>query len=624
MNKKLILAAIACLALAGCSNEEYLGEFNPENTSQGIPNAINFSSVTPKMTRAEGEAAAAVLGNSFKVYATKTVGSTISNVFSQMEYKADDASLNIPYWVWYQSSTANTTTSNTANWEYVGTGGGVVTFEQNTPSQGIKYWDYSADHYDFVAFKANKPNENTAAASITNITTNGFTVTGSAAQLATLYVADKKVITSTDYNKVVQFNFRSSGTKVRLGIYETIPGYFVRNVKFRPYTSGEGAEFIETTGTAKLSGKFNGSSFASYGVYTVTYDASGVAQFTLKTDPNLPINSNYFDFGTFAETDVNIGETSIAPTWASGSSDYQGVLPNTDNDNVDNMILKVDYELYDQNSHETITVKGATAVVPAMYMKWNPNYAYTYLFKISDNTNGTTGPTEGTNEGLYPITFDAVTIAAEDGFEQGTITTVSTPAITTYQVNSVVDEDNTENPTLSEHGITYAHANGPIYITVNTDGTLATLTDKIKLYTVAAGTSEADLMLTTKTKTEVTADANKISVLASQEIVQGITFAAGTTAKFTPAAPAANEEVKTYAVEYEKEAAVVEAWPVATGLNAGDPTTGLYEQSGAGTTESPYVYNPTEDTTVQANKTYYTHTPASPAVYQYKIIVVSK
>ena len=122
---------------------------------------------------------------------------------------------------------------------------------------------------------------------------------------------------------------------------------------------------------------------------------------------------------------------------------YINVLPNQDH--TGNMVLSVDYDLYNTTTHETIHVEDAKAVVPQAYMTWNPNYAYTYLFKISDNTNGYTGG--GTlPSGLWPITFDAVTVAATD-VSEGTITTVSTPSITTYQ-----------NGSVSDAGITYANA----------------------------------------------------------------------------------------------------------------------------------------------------------------------
>ena len=601
LKNKLFLAT-AILAFAACSENTYLGD--QEGSAQGN-GAISFNSNLPALTRAGGTLTdAEKLKYSFAVYATKTTpdGSDsdtepdVSNVFAQNAYASPNAtSGHEPYWVWYNTSTANTTTSNTNNWEYVG-----ETRNKNIPNgtftlgkaQSIKYWDYSANKYEFVAYKATEGNP-----TITNYNIIGFTVAASAAQLAGLYIADKITINSanntpstpgtlpsdgiTKIGDVVQFTFRAAGTKVRLGIYETIPGYDVKNVNFRPNSTSD-PEFSATTANAKLSGSFNGTSSAASGTYNVTYNAtSGIAEF----DNQAASANKYFDFGTFASASTALGTSSTAPTWASGNAAYQGVLPNTDN--VNNMILYVDYDLINTASGETIHVKGAKAVVPAAYMTWKPNYAYTYLFKINDNTNGTTG-TEGTSpEGLFPITFDAVTVATTDGAEVGTITTISTPAITTYQEGSV-----------SATGITYANANGPIYITVNTDGTLATLTaDNTKLYTVDAGTTEADLILTTKTKTS----SGLLSVLGADVTSQGITFKSGKAATFTPDAST------TYALEYRQIDAV-------SGATGNPAEQGYYERSGD---NAPYTYTKTTDTTVDSEKTYYTVVP------QYKIIIVN-
>ena len=630
MKKQLFIAAAALLALAGCSSDEFVGD-NTSPTTSDANGAIQFTSDAGKITRADRATSASNLGYSFHVYATKAAeGSTnaddddvFSNVFALNPYSSPASGSHSPYWVWYTASTANQTTSNTSNWDYVGkaatgdpasptygTDGHKVTL---TSDQTIKYWDYSAKKYEFVAYK-----ETEGSPTISNYTKDGFTVTATAAQLAGLYVADKVTLLNADANlspskpannsatvnkigDVVKFTFRAAASKVRLGIYETIPGYDVRNIKFYYTNSTEQS----STTNAYLTGSFNGTSSGAEGTYNVTYNASGLAIFDASAAA-----STYFDFGSFASaTPENVGTAigtlSTSPMWATGSSTYQSVLPNTDN--VANMILKVDYELYNATSGETIKVNGATAVVPQMYMTWNPNYAYTYLFKISDNTNGKTKPGDGNPVGLYPITFDAVTVATTDGAEVGTITTVSTPAITTYQEGSVVDIETTE-PVVSKHGITYANANGPIYITVNTDGTLASLTaENTKLYTVAEGTTETDLILTTKTKTS----SALLSILAADEEKQGITFTSGKAAKFTPAAST------TYAIEYKVSDAVTAVYSPATGTYVSGTK---YFTDNTGATEvdtSAFVAGTTD-----VSSYYVLTTPAAPAVYQYKIIVV--
>ena len=586
---------MALAAMVSCTSDEFVGDNgSPGQENNNGENAIAFASNTPRITRAGGADAATVLGNKFKVYAVKKTGTTYSNVFATNEYSTATDYNALPYWVWYAASTAGSTTSNTKNWEYVGTGGDVISLAIST-EQTIKYWDYSADQYEFVAYSATvSAAENTP--SITKYQKDGFTVSGSAAELAGLYVADKVTISKTNnsdrtaintYGGIVQLSFRSAGTKVRLGIYETIPGYVVQNIKFRPNNS----EFTEGTGNAKLSGHFNGASSDASGTFDVRYDnTSGIAVFTRNTGVD-NFQSGYFNFGSFVTT--AIGETSTTPTWATGNAAYQSVFPNTDN--VGNMILYVDYDLYNSVTGETINVKGAKAVVPAMYMTWNPNYAYTYLFKISDNTNGTTGIEGESPEGIFPITFDALTIAATDGSQVGTITTVTTPAITTYQNNSV-----------SASGITYAHASGPIYITVNTNGTLADLSvDNTKLYTVEDGTTEADLILTTKSKTAVASDAgDALSILNANATVQDVTFTSGKAANFTPNAST------NYAIEF---ATITPQTTVEEGVTV---VTGLYEKSG---TAAPYTYTKvtTANQTAENGKEYVS------IVYQYKIIKVS-
>ena len=597
MKKNYLLAvALALTAMVGCTDESFVGDQGLKEANEGV-GAISFTSGTPAMTRATGADAALALKYKFKVYGVKKVSSTYSNVFATGTYNSGEDYDNDPlaYWVWYQTSTANSTTSNTSNWDYVGGAGthgttGYLANVQTGKDQTIKYWDYGADQYEFVAYSATVDNP-----TISKYQKDGFTVVATPAQLAGLYVADKLTIStknndatkpSTGTNQIgniVQFTFRAAAAKVRLGIYETIPGYEVRNVKFLPNSS----EFTATTDNAKLSGSFNGTSSSTSGTYNVTYNSTtGIAEFD-NTGSTFP----YYDFGSFASaTPTAIGTSSTSPMWATGSADYQSALPNTDN--VANMILYVDYDLYNTVTQETIHVYGAKAVVPSMYMTWNPNYAYTYLFKISDNTNGQTSTASGTPAGLFPITFDAVTVAAADGSEVGTITTVSTPAITTYQDGSV-----------SSSGITYAHAKGSIYITVNTDDGIPKdlSVDNMKLYTVTSGTTEADLILTTKTKTAVAGgSADALSILDAEATSQGIRFESGKAAKFTPTAST------TYALEYLQIDEVSSP--------TGSPKDkGYYERSGS---VPPYTYTKSTDTTTDGSKTYYTVVP------QYKIIEV--
>ena len=218
------------------------------------------------------------------------------------------------------------------------------------------------------------------------------------------------------------------------------------------------------------------------------------------------------------------------------------------------LTLRVNYTLVaNDGSKEEIHVYGAKAIIPAKYAEWKSNYAYTYIFKISDNTNGKTNTGTDTPEGLYPITFDAVVADAEDG-NQSTITTVATPSITTYQKGHDLTKDE------------YSVNHNDIYVMVHNDNELANNLNtegKTKLYTIEdsknIGISEATVhdALTIGTTTEgnvttgrngiklTTADLNTSSTTIPGVDGNNITVTAGQVANFTP------EAGKTYAFVYK-------------------------------------------------------------------------
>lgn len=411
----------AILALVSCTENTYLGD--PSGTIEGN-GAILFSSNTPQVTRTTA-ADAAKLNYQFKVFGVKTVSSSDQRVFATAPSGVK------PYWVWFVDNTASTTTSNSSNWEYVGTSGqtyGTTDHQVSlTADQTIKYWDFSASAYNFQAWS----DVNAAAADmVTAITKNTMTISGTPAQLANLYISDLQTGAPASFtNHVVQFTFRKAATKVRLGIYETVPGYHVRNMKFY-YTPKDGTETsseadASEASNATLTGKFIGESNpAAATSFDVTYEAATPHKAVIKpSSTETSAKTEHFAFGTIGTNNTTyLGETATSPTWAGGSADYTSVFPNTDSENIANMTLKVDYELYNEVSREVIAVKGKIATVPAAYMTWRPNYAYTYLFKITDDQ-------------LTPITLDAVVIDDGEGHQE-TITTIpndgTTVSITTF------------------------------------------------------------------------------------------------------------------------------------------------------------------------------------------------
>ena len=516
MKKHLFFAiALAGLTLAGCSSDDFIADTSPVVNPEEADVPILFSSNKGNITRANditGAAAAELLGNKFVVSGykgseSKTVGSIVFD----------------NYLVEYAANTAYTTESNTRNWEYVGKGRIKHAIDNGITNQTIKYWDFSKPQYDFIAWSTGKKTaifEGTPTAGQVfvsaidpeNLATAAYTMKGKAADLEGCYIADLVTWKKANYtSEAVPITFRSLGSKVRIGIYETVPGYSVRNVKFYRaanvalapanediptlfsveatdiYTEGEYTIYFPTVDQPN-----NTDNNQAHVKFTGSGDKSKLVEFSA-------LNLTLPEDGEKTPGSVWIGRTSNTASMAGEAEGnyYTQYLPLESGTNLN---LRVNYVLEaTDGSGEVIEVKGATAQVPLIYTQWKAGYAYTYLFKISDRTNGLTGDYDPTNPdgsitdsnpaGLYPITFDAYVENSEEDNTQETITTVTTPSITTYQKGSNVVNNNE-----------YLAATGDIFVTVTENNTIVGLTSdnpaNVALYTLPNGDTytEADVV----------------------------------------------------------------------------------------------------------------------------------
>ncbi len=452
MKKNLFfIAALASLTFVSCANDEYLGE-NSTNVSQEKVEAINFGTGFNKMTRADitGGDAATKLNNEMKVYGVKQNRTTATNYDKVF----------VDYSVKYNTTMAGNDEYNNG-WYYAG-----------ISSQNIKYWDWASADYHFVA---GSPVANfTYALDGTTGDIKTATVTGlgghlnhstknASAEPAAVYIADPKKVVKASYNNEVEFTFRSLQTKVRVGIYETIPGYKITGIQFyNNAATPVASNYITLNGAT--TGYFQGGTSVQG---TVTYGWT-TPDYTFEYGTGLT-SGNYWEGGQFtsgvpaissAATNLYGAESDMA------ANGYFIVMPTPSATAAQALTLKCDYTLTSlDGSGEVIEVAGATATIPAAYTKWAANTAYTYLFKISDNTNGKTDPSQP-KEGLYPIVFDAVVVnVADAGQNVGTETTVSTPSITVYQNGDVVEN----GITFNTNAITVTVMNGTDDVTASAD-----------------------------------------------------------------------------------------------------------------------------------------------------------
>lgn len=402
MKKYYFVSAIAALALASCANDDFLGEVPGNNPSAVNGKAISFSGEAGKTTRADedkkGADAAGLLKNNFIVFGCKTINGESKTVY-------DHYNVN-----WIENK----------KWEYIGQTKNDL--NKTATNQSIKYWDYSATDYKFVAFSLGEATQGTDI-TITRVDkdANSYTLTGTAANLAKCYVADRITAKPTNtnaennevlYGQPVSFKFHSLGTKVNIGLYETIPGYSINSIKFyesndKDATASDTPTLFANTASIQTDDNTKQKSakvtFVNDNKVSVSWEEEEVTKAAIT-------KSTKITFRSLPTVDPEFNETA-GKTYLSREKDKASCFVESANavipgNKVGALTLKIDYTLIaTDGSGETITVRGATATIPAENTNWVSNKIYTYIFKISDSTNGSTG---GSSTGLKPITFEAI------------------------------------------------------------------------------------------------------------------------------------------------------------------------------------------------------------------------
>ena len=643
MKTSYLLLAAAAFTFVGCTSDDYVGrEIVDDQELAGEP--IDFSLTVPAQTRAtlSGEDAAKALNNEFVVFGVKnkTTDAEAQNVFTN--YKV----------TYLGASTAGSSITNTNDWEYVGQ----TPYTNVTPAlttQTVKYWDYSATNgYTFTAFSGSAF-LGKSGATVNKVTgqtddhDNGYEITVPAGtDISQILFSDRKPVAKADYNKPVVLTFRNFGAKIRVGFYETVPGY---SVKIDKFYFADGADAAVTTfaamDDAQTDGKFvaalqnvndNPTGPTTSNTVKVIYYKDGTYQNQAQVATgSTPVYQYTLTLGNNIVNKTLTGTAATAIWDKDAAGSYTVVYPNPDNANP--MLIRCDYTLTsDDGSGETIHVKNARVTVPTQYVQWKSNYAYTYLFKISNNTNGTTGATgsdydnpSGDPEGLFPITFDAVTVETTD-YAQETTTTVATNSVTSYAKDGYQNGKDiyfVNNETTGDHKVIAPTGIADITSASTTDA--ATKANVYKLEWSTAGTTttpvEGDVIAQlTGIKNGLTLTAVSPVATLSQTVPSAngtnLDFGSNGAVKFTPAAAG------NYAYIYCTTKYVPATYDEATSYTAGTVYFANTAADGTGVyyTASGIVDQASYDKYVSngSRKLYTLNTAATPGVYDVKVITV--
>lgn len=345
------LMALCLYSCAGSGQEEPDVPTKPEEP-KGVSISFGGNSGTwqdAPTTRANKETGLETISKTFKIWGYKTTGGNYTSGFDQSQNVMNGYTVN-----WTQQ-TANTTSSNTADWEYVG-----------IANQTIKYWDYSATSYRFFAYSIPTAAGNITAPSFSGpSTTEGSTylhasfsipfnydkdaTNVSTPYISNLWLSDNQNFENRKYGACVKLTFAPIITKVRFKFnYQAESQVSITNISFRNVNNAPSPT--------------SGNIIITYPITGMDTQASYIWE-TTGTETE-PIN---FTIPYEEEGDLN-HQTTTRKKWY-----FVPPLGDSKTTQQSAYIITAD-----------INGKKATATVPAEFMQWKAGYQYTYIFKITE------------------------------------------------------------------------------------------------------------------------------------------------------------------------------------------------------------------------------------------------
>lgn len=245
--------------------------------------------------------------------------------------------------------------------------------------------------------------------------------------------------------------FKHMGAQLFVRFYEDVPGYKVELIELTgddaSVVSGAtadqklGVQATPSIAPATAGGTYTKGSYYTTSGATISFDKEAKATFISSnsgatstqenlmfllpaetaTYPTVNVPAGFAaNLAEYATTHKQIMEkvaTGSDQTYSWSPTIYYPVAQPADQQT--GFTFHVSYRLIAEDNQEVITVHNATVFVPASVAAWSSNTRYTYTFRITTHSSGSTSPsatidpadpTPGTLDTIYPIVFDNCTI----------------------------------------------------------------------------------------------------------------------------------------------------------------------------------------------------------------------
>ena len=427
--KKFAIATASLALLASCSSDT---ELTGKQEIETKANAIGFEVLNRNgiITKA-GEGRAKLHESrhyNFGVFAYKNNNSGGQEIMNNylVGYNGANATSTGPCVGYYMNEVQ--TTLNTSKWAYEKLGSADYTYEgtdgyykksdtfymSNVANQYLKYWDKSSQSVEFYAYAPYINGDATATIDYSSKTITIPIEDGYDDESKHEYMFAYNIVNNGEYGHEVQLNFKRISARLNIKFYEDVKGYKVDILNLME---------DDDSGVAAAPAKaVVGSDNTTTYQYGTLYHKGGAEIDFSDTNPLLTVTGNPAEtFNRDAQDHIKFAiptETlTEEKTDAKASATDYYVIPANDDNTQTGLTFHVTYKLTSEDTGETIIVRNATVHVKYDYCKWQPNYVYTYIFRITKSSTGSTGspvidpsdPLVG-EQALYPIIFDDCTV----------------------------------------------------------------------------------------------------------------------------------------------------------------------------------------------------------------------
>lgn len=464
MMKKVIIFAAIAMTMVGCSSDELVNN-STENTEAPIAFSVEKKNITrgdednKKNLEATGHynfgvwaykygaglSTQLVMDNYLVGYSDGAgKGYSNANASTWASIIGTDADHLSPWFYEYLGTAEYKNTDNTKG--YLATQTDYMSANAN---QYLRYWDLkytNTNFYAYAPYRATGVSFNESTKKIT--VESGAQVAGyNDPSLQEFMYAGAQA--KNEELKDVTLKFKHLGAQVNLRFYEDVRGYKVQIIDVT--TDGTGIQATPATvtesGTTKTYTKAD--YYTTCGA-TIEYTSSTTNPTASVTNPIATVNhtgatttQNNLKF-TIPGKDNGLTEYPsksnskyyvIPEAVSTGSTQTYAVSPTVyypvaqpESSEV-GFTFHVSYKLIAEDNGEEITVHNARVYVPAkngseFIAAWQPNTKYTYTFKITKDSKGTTNPvdpeiditnpTVPADPTVYPIVFDGATVVDYD------------------------------------------------------------------------------------------------------------------------------------------------------------------------------------------------------------------